>query len=118
MIRSIRDLRWFAFVLVLAIGNRLRAEKPEANGGAAVVWQFARLDDIAGHNTTLAGSPRLIEAHQGKAVEFDGKTDGIFLDVNPVSGLKQFTAEVIFRPYAAGPKEQRFLHFQEDGSDN
>jgi hypothetical protein len=35
-----------------------------------------------------------------------------------LADLKQFTAEVIFQPYAGGNKEQRFLHFQEAGSDN
>jgi hypothetical protein len=35
-----------------------------------------------------------------------------------MAGWTQFTAEVIFRPAADGPKEQRFFHLQEDGSEN
>jgi hypothetical protein len=35
-----------------------------------------------------------------------------------MAGWPQFTAEVIFRPAAAGPKEQRFFHMQEEGSEN
>jgi len=118
MIASIGNLRWLTFLAGLAIGPQLLGQQPEKNSGAAVVWQLTRLDEIGGHKTTLVGSPRLIEAGQSKAVEFDGKADGLFLDINPITGLKQFTAEVIFRPYAGGAKEQRFLHFQEDGSDN
>jgi hypothetical protein len=85
---------------------------------AAIVWQFTQLDEIGGQKTTLVGSPRLIDTAEGKPLEFDGKGDGVFLESNPLVGLKQFTAEVIFRPYAGGAKEQRFLHFQEEGSDN
>jgi hypothetical protein len=85
---------------------------------APVTWNLDRLDSIGGYAATTVGSPRLIETPQGKAIEFDGKGDGIFLDTNPLAGLKEFTAEVIFRPAAGGPKEQRFVHMQEEGSDN
>jgi Concanavalin A-like lectin/glucanases superfamily len=80
-------------------------------------WEFTRLDSVGGNKSTLVGSPRLIDAPNGKAVEFDGES-GLFLDINPLTGLKQFTAEVVFQPYTAGPKEQRFLHFQENDTEN
>jgi hypothetical protein len=80
-------------------------------------WEFTKLDMVGGHRTTIAGAPRLTDTSNGKAVEFDGHS-GLFLDVNPLAALKQFTAEVVFRPDARGAKEQRFLHFQEDGSEN
>jgi hypothetical protein len=82
-----------------------------------VDWQFTRLDAIGGNKTTIVGSPSLADMPTGKVIEFDGQS-GLFLDVNPLAGLKQITAEVIFQPYASGAKEQRFLHFQEDGSEN
>jgi len=84
----------------------------------AVTWDVNVLDSIGGHAATQAGSPRLIDTPHGKAIEFDGKGDGLFLDTNPLAGLKEFTAEIIFRPSAGGPKEQRFFHMQEEGSDN
>ena len=62
--------------------------------------------------------PGLIDTPQGKALRFDGSGDALLLGVNPLSGLKQFTAEIVFQPAADGPKEQRFLHFQEEGSEN
>src|SRR5204863_2936614 len=83
----------------------------------AVDWELTRLETVGGHKTMQVGSPRLIDTPNGKAAEFDGQS-GVFLDTNPLAGLKQFTAEVVFQPYAAGAKEQRFLHFQEDGSEN
>ncbi|MBW8884630.1 MAG: LamG domain-containing protein [Planctomycetia bacterium] len=83
----------------------------------AVDWQFTNLEMVGEHKMTIIGSPRLIDTPNGKAAEFDGQS-GLFLEINPLAGLKQFTAEVVFQPYAAGAKEQRFLHFQEDGSEN
>ncbi len=83
----------------------------------AIDWGFSRLDSLGGNKTTLVGQPQLIDTPNGKAVEFDGQS-GLFLDINPLVGLKQFTAEVVFQPYAAGAKEQRFIHFQEEGSEN
>jgi Methane oxygenase PmoA/Concanavalin A-like lectin/glucanases superfamily len=85
---------------------------------APVTWHVNRLDAIGGHMATAVGSPRVIETPQGAAVEFDGQDDGLFLDANPLAGLRQFTAEVIFRPAAGGPPEQRFFHMQEENSDN
>lgn len=86
--------------------------------GAPITWNIDRLDAIGGQAATVAGAPKVIEIQSGKAVEFDGKGDGLFLETNPLAGLKEFTAEVIFRPAAGGPKEQRFWHMQEEGSDN
>src|SRR5438552_2146967 len=83
----------------------------------AVELEFASLDIVGRHKATIVGSPRLIDTPNGKAIEFDGQS-GLFLRANPLAGLKQFTAEIVFQPYAGGTKEQRFLHFQEDGSEN
>ncbi|MGD1068854.1 MAG: LamG domain-containing protein [Bryobacteraceae bacterium] len=82
------------------------------------LWRFDRLDEIGGHKTSLVGHPRLIETPAGKAVEFNGIDDAIFLDVHPLAGAEQFTWEVIFRPDLGGAPEQRFFHLQEAGTDN
>jgi hypothetical protein len=76
------------------------------------------LESIGGHKVTLVGKPRLVDTDRGKAIEFDGQGDGLIVAANPLAGLKEFTVEVIFRPAAGGPKEQRFLHFQADGSED
>jgi hypothetical protein len=84
----------------------------------SITWNLDRLDTIGGHQVTVVGQPKVIDTPRGKALEFDGVDDAIFLDVNPLAGLKEFTVEVIFRPYEGGPKEQRFFHLQEAGSEN
>jgi hypothetical protein len=102
---------------LLLVHSTLRADQPGA-ASQAVVWNFDRLDSIGGRKPALVGTPRVIETPQGKAVEFDGKGDGLFLPASPLAGLPQFTAEIVFRPSAGGPKEQRFFHVQEEEGEN
>jgi Concanavalin A-like lectin/glucanases superfamily len=80
-------------------------------------WTFDRLDRIGGHPTTVLGHPRVIDAPVGKAVEFNGVDDALFLDVHPLAGAETFTWEAIFRP-DGGATEQRWFHLQEAGADN
>lgn len=89
-------------------------------GGAAVApeavdWRIDNLDRIGGHPVTVIGSPRVVSIAGGTAIEFNGRTDGLFLDVNPLSGLARFTVEVLFEPAIDGPEEQRFVHFESAG---
>jgi hypothetical protein len=77
------------------------------------VWTFDRLDRIGGQATTILGEPRVVETPYGKAIEFDGVDDAIFLDVHPLAGAESFTWEVVFRPDSNGSPEQRFFHLQE-----
>jgi len=80
---------------------------------ASVTWRFDRLDQIGGHPTTLLGHPSVIETPAGKAIQFNGVDDAIYLDVHPLAGAEAFTWEVIFRPDPGGAPEQRFFHLQE-----
>lgn len=90
----------------------LRAQ-PLANASKKPVdWNLDNLETIGGHKLTVVGKPRVIDTDRGKAIEFDGKGDGLIVAANPLAALKEFTVEVVFRPAAGGPKEQRFLHFQ------
>ena len=102
-----------ALVLLASLPSRGFAQSvPPASD-----WTFTRLDEIGGHKTTLVGSPSLADTPAGKAAVFTGDI-AIFLDTNPLAGLNQFTAEIVFQPAASGGKEQRFLHFQEAGTEN
>jgi len=82
-----------------------------------VVWTFDRLDRIGGHPTTVLGEPRVVDTPVGKAIEFDGVDDAIFLDVHPLEGAATFTWEAIFRP-DGGNQAQRWFHLQENGSED
>lgn len=85
---------------------------------SAELWKFDNLTRIGGHPVTVEGHPALIRTPAGKAVQFGGVADALFLDVHPLAGAETFTWEVIFRPDADGAAEQRFFHLQEEGSDN
>lgn len=82
------------------------------------VWVFDRLDKIGGHAVKVEGHPKVVKTPIGKAIQFNGVDDALFLDVHPLAGAEQFTWEVIFMPDPDGKPEQRFFHFQEDGSTN
>jgi len=76
------------------------------------VWTFDRLDNIGGHKTTVLGQPTIIDSPAGKAVEFDGVDDALFIDNHPLAGAESFTWEAIFRP-DGGQREQRWFHLSE-----
>jgi len=83
------------------------------------VWTFDRIDRVGVHTTTILGHPRVIDTPFGKAVEFNGVDDGLFIDVHPLAGAATFTWEDIFRP-DGGNAEQRWFHLEENpatGSD-
>ena len=83
----------------------------------AEVWTFDRIDRIGGHPTMVLGNPRVIDAPVGKAIEFDGVDDAIFVDVHPLASAETFTWEAIFRPNG-GRTEQRWFHLQEADSEH
>ena len=83
-----------------------------------VVWAVDNLAQIGGNRTEVLGSPNVIETPNGKAVEFDGKGDGLIVDSHPLSGVDRFTIEIVFRPDAGGLPEQRFLHLQDSDSED
>jgi hypothetical protein len=84
----------------------------------ANLWTFDRIDSIGGHPTTVLGHPRVIETPMGRAVEFNGVDDALFLDIHPLAGAQTFTWEVLFRPDPGGAPEQRFFHLQEQDTAN
>ena len=81
-------------------------------------WRIDNIDRISGHAVTVLGHPKVVPAAGGKAVEFNGVDDALFLDMNPLTGAETWTWEVVFRPDLGGAPEQRFFHFQENGTDN
>jgi hypothetical protein len=95
-------------------GTKLRAatETP-AHQYPFELWTFDRLDNIAGYPTKVEGHPRVIDSPAGKAVEFNGMDDALFIEDHPLAETAVFTWEVIFRPDKDGKPAQRFFHLQE-----
>ncbi len=83
----------------------------------AEVWTFDKLERLGSHPTTVRGNPRVVAVPGGKAIEFDGIDDALFVDVHPLAGAATFTWETIFRPDRGGAPEQRFFHLQQSDSE-
>ena len=88
-----------------------------ASGASSVpeveVWKFDQTSFLGGHPATVLGHPRVIESPYGKAMEFNGVDDALFVDVHPLARVSTFTWEIVFRPDADGAREQRFFNLQE-----
>lgn len=79
-------------------------------------WKVNSTSEVGGNTATAWGTPAVVETEEGeKALEFDGKGDGILVNNNPITGMEEFTIEVDFKPYDGYPEntEQRFLHIQD-----
>jgi len=81
-----------------------------------VVWELRDPAAVGGLTTEILGHPAAVDTPLGPALAFDGVDDGVIVPVHPLAGAEEFTVEVVFRPDADGPPEQRFLHLQQDGS--
>lgn len=88
------------------------------NTADSIIWNVDNLSMIGGHEVTVIGSPKIIDAPTGKAVLFDGANDGLFIENNPAEGMEACTIEVLFRPDEGGLAEQRFVHIQERETSN
>ena len=74
------------------------------------VWMFHQTSVLGGYTTQVLGHPQVIETPFGKAVQFNGVDDALFVPVHPLAGAATWTWEVIFRPDADGAPAQRFFH--------
>ena len=80
-----------------------------------ITWTFDRLDQIGGLDTKVEGNPKVVDTPLGKAVEFDGVDDAVWIEKHPLAGAETFTFEAIFRP-DGGATEQRWFHLAERDS--
>ena len=99
-------------------GDSTADDAAGVGSAGSVVWLIDNVQSIGGHATTVSGAPQVIDTPAGKAVQFNGTNDGLFVEYHPLAGLAQFTVEVIFRPDSGGAPEQRFFHMQANGSEN
>lgn len=93
------------FTMVAALLFAVACTTPEPIPGT-IDWRVADLPAI----DSVKGAPTLVDTKLGKAVRFNGETDGYYLGVNPLQGMEEVTIEVIFRQAGDAKFEQRFLH--------
>jgi len=109
------NLLKLTFILLFfpIISSGQEAENTKPNKKQIIEWLPARLIHSGKGKVKITGNPQVIKCEFGKALHFNGSTDGIFLDQIPLSGLTAFTIEVLFYPESNGNFEQRLLHFGE-----
>jgi hypothetical protein len=83
-----------------------------ADAPGQTVWLFDNLHTIGGLPVQVEGHPRIVETPAGKAVQFNGVDDALFIDKHPLAGAKTFTFEAIIRP-DGGAFAQRWFHLAE-----
>ena len=104
-------------LILLLISTLLAVGSMADSATTMITWELDNIVQISRHPLTLIGQPAVVGSAL-KAIHFDGQGDGLRLNALPISGWPEFTIEVIFRPDANGPREQRFVHLQEDRSEN
>ena len=102
------SIRLFTILLIVVVACSKKVYKTDS-----IVWKIDNIEAIGGNKTTVLGSPEVIKTPTGRAIQFNGTDDGIFIDINPLAGAKVFTVEIIFRPDSGGNTEQRFFHVGE-----
>lgn len=96
----------------LVVGALMTLFVAAANAPKQVTWNIDNLTKIGGARVTVEGNPKVVASPVGKAVEFDGVDDMIFIESHPLAGLEKFTFEAIFRP-DGGDQQQRWFHLAE-----
>ena len=86
------------------------------------VWELKSLKKTDGHRIEVFGStpdvdqgPEIAKTNRGKAIRFDGIDDRLLVDSNPIGDSKEFTVEVVFKPFPAYDisNAPRFIHIQD-----
>jgi len=96
-------------VLTSAIGVAAYAAQSRV---AQLTWDFDNLTTIGGLPVAVGGHPKVISSPVGKAIEFDGKEDSLFIERHPLAGAATFTWEAVLRP-DGGAEAQRWFHLAE-----
>lgn len=82
----------------------------EKTAGSFIEWNLAELYRSKSEDLEIIGNPEITSSPFGEALFFDGVDDALLLDRMPISILKEFTVEMVFKPALNAPFEQRILH--------
>jgi hypothetical protein len=93
-----------ALTLAIALGIAVTA----AQTPSQLTWRLDNLERAGADPFQIIGAPSIVDTDLGRAVQFNGMSDGLVIGRNPIAGLRQFTIEVLLSPDTDGPEEQRF----------
>ena len=81
-----------------------------AEGQDQSLWKFDNLARIGGQVPKVEGKPMLVDSPVGKAIELNGKDNGLTFANRPLVGATSFTIEAVIRPEGGEDGSQRILH--------
>jgi hypothetical protein len=85
---------------------------------APTIWHLENAQKVGTLEPLVLGAPQPIdETGIGRALHFNGTSDGLILPAIPITGWTQFTIEVLFKPESGGKPEQRFMHVEDTKGD-
>lgn len=79
----------------------------------SITWKLTDVKSVGGYLPVVLGKPAVADNSELVSIYFNGENDGLILPVIPVKGWNKFTIEVLLFPDSDGPKEPRFLHFED-----
>lgn len=104
----------FSILVVITPNHLIMKQKSKAERkSVSTEWILSKLAENMPKDAKIKGKPVIVKCKYGEAVFFNGTADAIFLDSIPLTGMEQFTVEVILQPASGGNFEQRFLHMGE-----
>jgi hypothetical protein len=103
--------RTFAALAIVAI-TALTGMKA-ATTGATEIWKLESPQQVGQYKPEILGNPAIVMEATGKALSFNGISDGLFIPKVPIEGWSNFTIEVLFKPSEDGPVAPRFIHFED-----
>lgn len=93
---------------------------PSQQLSESVVWEINSLSSIGNAQVAVMGNPRVVNTNQRTAVAFDGDSDRLLVNANPLVNATEFTIEIVFNPADAYPNnlEPRFFHIESPDNPN
>ncbi len=76
-------------------------------------WTFDRPDPIGGVATRVEGNPTVVDTPLGKAIEFDGVDDALWVEQHPLAGAERFEGVSRRNRFPSGLICQRWLSLVE-----
>jgi hypothetical protein len=110
MNRSLISILIVSAVIVIPNQDIMKKEAGKENKSKHTLWVLSEIMNRKDGKVKVIGNPSATKCKYGKAVVFNGSTDGLLLQEMPLKDLQEFTVEVILQPQSGGNFEQRYLH--------
>jgi hypothetical protein len=90
------------------------------NSSRSMLWNIDNLHVIGGNRVYAIGNPKVISSGEEKGVLFHGIRDQLILFADPIKDAKEFTIEIVLKPFSADTSnnEPRIFYLQDSVNEN